>query len=204
MVLGSVTNTSGAAVSYGAVVGRIRAMSTSHLRSQDIPLEIPTQRSPDQTEGPPLAERPVHQIAKVRRRQGVSIRGVSRQLKVSVRELKQQEDERADISLTQLFAWQKALDVPIAELLVDGEEPLSAPVLQRARMVRMMKTVAAILDRANNPAVRRLAQTLSDQLVELMPELAEVNAWHAVGQRRTTDDYGRVVERRFPSSLFGE
>lgn len=179
-------------------------MSTSHMRSQDIPLEIPTQRSPDQTEGPPLAQRPVHQIAKVRRRQGVSIRGVSRQLKVSVRELKLQEDERADISLTQLFAWQEALDVPVAELLVDGEEPLSAPVLQRARMVRMMKTVAAILDRAHTPAVRRLAQTLSDQLVELMPELAEVNAWHAVGQRRTTDDYGRVVERRFPSSLFGE
>lgn len=179
-------------------------MSTSHLHRQDIPLEIPTQRSTDEVEGPPLADRPVHQIAKVRRRQGVSLRGVSRQLKVSVRELKRQEEENADISLTQLFAWQKALDVPVSELLVDGEEPLSAPVLQRARMVRMMKTVAAILDRAHAPPVRRLAQTLSDQLVELMPELADVNAWHAVGQRRTTDDYGRIVERRFPSTLFGE
>ncbi len=178
--------------------------STSNLHNHDIPPEVPTPSTLEQTEGPPLAEQPVHQIAKVRRRQGVSIRGVSRQLKVSVRELKLQEEEKADITLSQLLAWQSALDVPIAELLVDSEEPLSAPVLQRARMVRMMKTVAAILDRARTPAVRRLAQTLSDQFVELMPELAEVNAWHAVGQRRTAEDYGRVAERRFPSSLFGE
>lgn len=179
-------------------------MSTSHPPNQDIPLKLPARNCPEPVEGPPLAKQPVHQIAKVRRRQGISLRGISRQLKLSVREVKLQEEETADLTLSQLFAWQKALDVPIAELLVDSEAPLSTPVLQRARMVRMMKTVAAILDRGKTPAVRRLAQTLSDQFVELMPELAEVNAWHTVGQRRTTEEFGRIVERRFPSSLFGE
>ena len=42
------------------------------------------------------------------------------------------------------------------------------------------------------------------QLVELMPELEGVSAWHAVGQRRTLDEVGRVAERRMPDHLFAE
>ncbi len=152
----------------------------------------------------PHADEALHRIAHVRRQQGVSLRGVSRNLRVSVRELKQQEVENADIRLSDLYRWQQALDVPVAELLVECSDALSPPVLARARMVRVMKTAAAILEKAQSASTRRLAQTLVDQLVEIMPELEGVTPWHTVGQRRTQDEYGRIVERRIPASLFGD
>jgi hypothetical protein len=37
-----------------------------------------------------------------------------------------------------------------------------------------------------------------------MPELAEVTPWHAIGQRRSLDDFGRVVERRISDEIFSQ
>jgi hypothetical protein len=65
-----------------------------------------------------------------------------------------------------------------------------------------MKTVAAIAEQADSPSVRRLATMLTEQLIEIMPELSEVGAWHSVGQRRSLDDYGRVVERCLREDFF--
>jgi hypothetical protein len=45
---------------------------------------------------------------------------------------------------------------------------------------------------------------LISQLVELMPELQEVSAWHSVGQRRTQEEMGRIIERTIPDSFFGD
>ena len=87
------------------------------------------------------------------------------------------------------------LEVPVSELLVDSNSPLSAPVLERARLVRIMKTVAAIAEKADSSPIKRLAQTLASQLVEMMPELEGVSPWHNVGQRRTLDELGRIAER---------
>jgi len=112
-----------------------------------------------------------------------------------MRDLKVQEEETSDMLLSELYAWQRVLDVPVAELLVDNDGSLSPPVLERARLVKLMKTAAAILDKADNPSIRRMAQTLIDQLTEIMPELQGVSPWHAVGQRRTLDEFGRAVER---------
>jgi hypothetical protein len=39
-------------------------------------------------------------------------------------------------------------------------------------------------------------------LVEMMPELKEVGAWHSVGQRRTLDEMGRIVERAYSEEVF--
>lgn len=146
------------------------------------------------------ATRPLHCIAEVRRRQGVSLRGVSRQLKLGMRELRQQEQETTDLRLSDLYRWQQALEVPLVELLVDSDGPLSGPVMERARLVKIMKTAAAILESAEKPGVRRLAQTLVDQLIELMPELQGISAWHAVGQRRTLDEVGRAAEREISTA----
>ncbi len=95
--------------------------------------------------------------------------------------------------------WQEVLDAPVAELLVESEEPLSTPVLKRARMVRLMKTAGAILERASQPSIRRMAQMLVDQLCEVMPELKGVSPWHAVGRRRTQDELGQAAYRRIPT-----
>jgi len=95
------------------------------------------------------------------------------------------------------IAGQKALDVPLAELLVESEDSLSGPVMERARMVRLMKTAAAIKERAEGTPIGRLAEMLSEQILEIMPELSDVGPWHSVGQRRTSTDLGRVFERQF-------
>lgn len=146
----------------------------------------------------------MHRISTVRKRQGMSLRSVARNRHVEMRQLRSEEDESADLRLSTLYAWQKVLDVPIAELLVESNDPLSMPVLQRARLVKIMKTVAAIRERTDSEPIQRLTQMLYNQLVELMPELGDVSPWHSVGQRRTMDEYGRIVERMLSEEmLFG-
>ena len=62
--------------------------------------------------------------------------------------------------------------------------------------------VAALMERAPTPAVHRMANMLVEQLLEIMPELAEVSAWHNYGQRRSLDEYGVAVERSLPDHVF--
>jgi transcriptional regulator with XRE-family HTH domain len=147
---------------------------------------------------------PLHRLASVRKQQGYSLRRVARQLSLSVDEIKLLEDERTDLPLSLLYRFQQVLEVPVSELLVESDAPISGPVLERARMIKIMKTAAAILEQASSAATRRLTQTLIEQLVELMPELEGVSAWHAVGQRRTLDEVGRIAERRMPDHWFAE
>ena len=145
---------------------------------------------------------PLHRIRTVRRQQGMSVRTAARHLGASVRDANDQEDERNDLRLSELYRWQAALDVPLAELLVDPDTPLSRPVRERAQLVRIMKTAATLLEVAPNQQTRRLAQNLVEQLVTLMPELQGIGPWHSVGQRRSLDEYGAIMERRLPDDLF--
>jgi hypothetical protein len=123
-------------------------------------------------------------------------------LGANVREIRDQENESADLRLSDLYRWQAALDVPLEELLVESERPLSRPVLERAKMVRLMKTAAAISELAPTMQIARLANRMVDQLVEMMPELKEVAPWHSVGQRRSADEFGQIVLRRISEQFF--
>ena len=76
----------------------------------------------------------------------------------------------ADLPLSVLYAWQKVLAVPIAELLVEPEDALTQPVMQRARLVRLMKTALLLLNRAEQRPEQPMAQTLVDRLIEVMPD----------------------------------
>ena len=147
-------------------------------------------------------KRPLHRLGTVRRLQGISRRTVARRLETEVAAVRLQERETADLSLSKLYEWQKALDVPVAELLVEADDPLSTPVLERAHLVRVMKTAQAILAQAKQVRVHRLAQTMVDQLIEVMPELAEVGPWHAVGKRRRRDEFGVTAQRRLSEDVF--
>jgi hypothetical protein len=117
-------------------------------------------------------------------------------------QVRRQEDPSCDMSLSDLYRWQAALEVPIADLLVDSDAPLSEPVLTRARLVRVMKTVRAIKESTASASIQRFATMLEQQLIELMPELKEVAAWHSIGQRRSPNELGRTAERVFPDSFF--
>jgi transcriptional regulator with XRE-family HTH domain len=151
--------------------------------------------------------RPVmHQLRKARQREKLSARCVAHRLGISVAELKAQEAETADLPLSVLHRWAAALDVPITELLVEPTSELSLPLLNRARLVRAMKTVQSILELAGQTRVKRMAQMLAEQLVEIMPELSSVSAWNSVGYRRKLSDLGRAAEHviRLRDEDYGE
>ena len=139
--------------------------------------------------------RPLHRIQAVRIQQGMSLRTAARQLAMDVRAIRAQEQASTDLRLSDLYRWQQALDVPAAELLEESGEPLSRPVAERAKMVRVMKTAASLLETAENPTTRRMAENLVAQLCDVMPELKEVSPWHTVGHRRSLEEMGRAAEQ---------
>jgi transcriptional regulator with XRE-family HTH domain len=162
-----------------AEVGMISTMSVPIVASKKSPSEA----------------KPLHRVREIRLREGVSLRSAARHMGTDIRSLRMQERESTDLRLSDLLRWQKALEVPLTELVVDDEIPLSRPVMERARLVRLMKTAAAIHERAPSSGIKRMAQMMVDQLVEIMPELKEVSPWHQFGQRRSLEEFGRVVER---------
>ena len=144
----------------------------------------------------------LHRIATVCQQQGVSDRRVAQRLGISVAEVRYQQHELTDLKLTDVYRWQSVLEVPVADLLVEPDLSLSMPIQARARLLRLMKTVRAISETVDSVTVRRLAEGIADQLVEIMPELAEVGAWHSVGQRRGPEELGRIIERQLPEDMF--
>lgn len=136
----------------------------------------------------------LHRIAEVRRQQGLSLRTVARRTGVEVRELRQQEQPNADLPLSALYLWQQALDVPIQNLLQDYDAELSTTTQNRAALVKVMKTVVALSEISSSPRVARLVTMLKEQLVEMMPELADIGGWPNYGSRRPPDQQGRIAE----------
>jgi len=151
---------------------------------------------------PPTGRQPLQRLAAVRRRQGLSLDTVARQLNIEIEQVRQQESESSDLPLSTVYAWQKILEVPVAELLVEAGDGLTSPVLKRSQLVRLMKTVLAISEQTKQESVRRMVQTMVGQLVEIMPELANVSAWHAVGQQRRPSELGVAAQRRLGDELF--
>ncbi len=144
----------------------------------------------------------LHRLATVREEQGVSLRSVSRQLGRTLSAVRAQEDETVDLRISDLMRWQQVLGVPLQDLLIDPGAPLSRPVMERARLVRLMKTAASLKENVKSVGAKRMATMLVQQLIEIMPELKEVSAWHSVGQRRSLEEYGKVVERRISDDFF--
>jgi hypothetical protein len=69
-------------------------------------------------------------------------------------------------------------------------------------MVKLMKTAAAIREQIGEEQAGRLIGQLIEQILEIMPELADVTPWHTVGQRRTLDEVGRTARDTVPDELF--
>jgi len=138
-----------------------------------------------------------HRLKTVRQQQGVSLRTLAKYLGVTIPEARELENEcNGDISVAQLLAAHRAFpDVPFEELLIEPGLGLSSATTNRAHFVRVMKTARALFEAAPNERVQRLSQMLIEQLLELMPELKDVTAWHSVGQRRSNDEMGRIADR---------
>lgn len=135
----------------------------------------------------------LHALAAVRRREGVSLRNLARRWRISIRLLREEERPETDLTLTALYRWQAALGVPLADLLPDCVAPPVDPVWQRAALVKAMKTAVTIRERSKNRGVQRLVKSLIDQLLAMMPELADVAPWHEPGQRPKPKEHGRLI-----------
>ena len=151
---------------------------------------------------PAAEERPLQRLAMARRLQGLSRRTVARRMNIEVEVVREQERQTTDLPLSVMYAWQKALDIPMAELLTEVSDSLVTPVLERSQLVRLMKTVLAVRDQTRQESIRRMAQTMYEQLIEIMPELANIGPWHAVGKRRRLSELGVAAQRRLAEEVF--
>ena len=150
-----------------------------------------------------LTVRRWHRLRTVREREGISLKTVSRRSHVGVPQLRQEEDETRDLTLSQLYVWQRALRVPISELMVDAEDSLDEKIRLRCAMLRLTRTAKTILRESRTATVRNLAQTMLNQIYEVMPEAAAMGPWNEVGQRRSPQDVPRIVEQTVPTGPTG-
>jgi transcriptional regulator with XRE-family HTH domain len=175
--------------------GPITPIVTRTTRPPRKPEAVVERRPATTPLGPPMADRPLHRLFEVRQQEGLTRAQVARRMGISLREVERQEQSSSDISLNDLCRWQRALGVPIGELLSEPEGELSPPVCLRAKLTRAMKTARSIQQWARQPSMRRLAETLVDQLVEVMPELVECGPWPAVGHHRIKRAFGQAFYR---------
>jgi len=154
--------------------------------------------------GPPLpACRPpaLHRIAEVRREQQISTRAMAHRMNTTVAVVDRQQVATCDLTLSDLYKWQAALDVPVADLLVEPDLDLSPCVRRRAELLKVMKTVRLMEHHTEEGTVRSLLRQLRDQLTATMPELKHVEAWPKVGQRRSANEIAPIEERLVPAWL---
>ena len=161
-------------------------------------------RRPDHRHDDPAWSRQWHRVRTVREREQVSVNALARRTKLKESVLEQIENEGFDMPVSMLYRLAEGLRVPINELLLQREGTSSDPIRQRACLLRIARTAHTILAKCRHKTTRHLAQTLVDQLIELMPELAEAGTWPEVGKRRSPTDVPRMEERvysAFPSGL---
>ena len=167
---------------------------------------LPSLYDGDEAVVPIVGNRPaaLQSLGSARRRQGVSVRCIAQRLGRTVAEVRQQEDECADLLVSELYRWQAALDVPLQELLNEPRDELSPRIKMRAQLLKIMKTVKSLSRESKSDESRRSLQFLTEQLLEIMPELKEVAPWPAVGHRRSTDEVGRIGENLIPDNWVNE
>ena len=166
------------------------------------PYDTTNSEVPQPLSVPAAEERPLQRLAMVRRLQGLSRRTVARRMNIEVEVVREQERQTTDLPLSVMYAWQKALDIPMAELLTEVSDSLVTPVLERSQLVRLMKTVLAVRDQTRQESIRRMSQTMYEQLIEIMPELANIGPWHAVGKHRRLSELGVAAQRRLAEEVF--
>ena len=60
-------------------------------------------------------------------------------MNITIKQVREQECETTDLPLSVLYAWQKALDVPVAELLAEVGDSLVSPILERSQLIRLRR-----------------------------------------------------------------
>ena len=149
----------------------------------------------------PLPLCPLHRLAQIQDEQGTSLSTVAKKLGIAIAEARRQEQETTDLLLSQLYRWRDVLETPAGDLLIEPEEIPTNPIKCRSQLVKMMKSVRAILETTKEDGTRVFAEMLAAQFIDLMPELKHINAWPTIGQSREPRDLGQAAFRRFDAAI---
>jgi len=137
-----------------------------------------------------------HRVSAARQSQGISISSATKRLGWRRQRVIASENASFDLTISELLQWQQALDVPLHELLVEPEQSLSRPVMERAQLLRLMKTTRTLGEIVTSIRAKRLILRLIDELVEMMPELRDARAWPTPRDSRN-GNFGMTAERTF-------
>ena len=139
-----------------------------------------------------------HRVATVRKLEGMSAARAATRLGVPASHIERLEDEHLDLPISLLYAWHRALEVPMSELMVDTGDSTPNAIWDRAKLLKAMKTVASIREVTDDPEVERMATNLRNELLQIMPELDEVKAWPRAGTpRKPHECFGRIMDKPF-------
>jgi len=116
----------------------------------------------------------LHHVVDYRVGQGLSQQQAARLLQIELAQIRDLEHPNFDMHLSTLYRWHQALGVPITDLVVERDDPMSPPLEKKARLVDVMRMARTMQHTATHEPLRRLATTLIDQLTQLLPELAQV------------------------------
>jgi transcriptional regulator with XRE-family HTH domain len=183
------------AVGIDANASFARANSPNPAQDRAERVSVPTAT----TNGP---KPKLHRIAEVRVSQGISERTMCRRLNIDVKQLRALEDPTSEIPLSMILEIREALDVPVADLLIESDG-LARPVQERAKLLKIMKTAVSLKECKLTPRAARLAEMLGEQLIELMPELAHVGGWPEFGSRRNANSIARILSDEIDTSQLG-
>ena len=145
--------------------------------------------------GPASATKCFHRLKSARLTAELSLRSVAKRMSVPIGTARAEEEGACDLRLSDLSRWQRVLQVPLSELLVEPTiAGLSEPVRQRACLIRLARTANTLLKKCSRGANRRLASRMVDEVEELMPGVKEIGTWQEVGVQRTLDELGRTAD----------
>lgn len=133
-----------------------------------------------------------HRLKDARLQEGVSLRSVAKRMKCPVSKVRAQESGQCDVSISDLYGWQRALKIPMGELLAGPMPGLDEMIRQRAGLVRAAKTAHFLVKKCRSVDERRQAEKIVNELCALMPELGEISAWPE-RRPRPGADYGRAA-----------
>ena len=118
-----------------------------------------------------------HHIAQVRQQQCLSLQTVAREMQTDLRTARFEEREGTDIPLSRLYQWQRALNVPVTELLNLAQCSLTTTDVEPLeQMVHLAKTM---VDEAVDQKQQEQAGRLWQMLVEFSELMTHTTRWQA-------------------------
>jgi transcriptional regulator with XRE-family HTH domain len=112
----------------------------------------------------------MHRLGTVRRQQRVSLDEVAQRLSLPLEVVLSQESEGSNPRLSELWAWQEVLGIPVERLLIDPGGLVERPLLERSKMSQLLKIASRIRDEAATSSVLRAAEVLVAQLREMQSQ----------------------------------